>query len=206
MILKSILYGLGLMASLISFSSFATVIDFQQLEQNTGGPFRVAVGTNTYLEDGFQIDYLGNRPSDGFYSLGTLDSRYTGSTALFNNTPDGLTELTKVGGGTFDLFSIDLANMDGALFGDVTFTTDSGYSQTFTSDGSSLSQTFLFDAGFLGATSVSWIQTLSYLEFHQFDNINIDVSAVPIPAAVFMFAPALLGFFGLRRKAKITAV
>lgn len=30
------------------------------------------------------------------------------------------------------------------------------------------------------------------------------VSAVPIPAAAFLFAPALLGFMGLRRKAKIT--
>lgn len=29
-----------------------------------------------------------------------------------------------------------------------------------------------------------------------------DVSAVPVPAAAFMFAPALLGFIGLRRKAK----
>jgi len=27
------------------------------------------------------------------------------------------------------------------------------------------------------------------------------VSAVPVPAALFLFAPALLGFFGLRRKA-----
>jgi len=31
-----------------------------------------------------------------------------------------------------------------------------------------------------------------------------NVSAVPIPAAVLMFAPALLGFFGLRRKANNT--
>ncbi|RLB64101.1 MAG: hypothetical protein DRH08_10205 [Deltaproteobacteria bacterium] len=29
---------------------------------------------------------------------------------------------------------------------------------------------------------------------------------VPIPAAAFMFAPALLGFMGLRRKAKNKAV
>ena len=28
---------------------------------------------------------------------------------------------------------------------------------------------------------------------------------VPVPAALFMFAPALLGFFGLRRKAKVQA-
>lgn len=31
---------------------------------------------------------------------------------------------------------------------------------------------------------------------------NISVSAVPIPAAAFLFSPALLGFMGLRRKAK----
>jgi len=32
--------------------------------------------------------------------------------------------------------------------------------------------------------------------------INESVGAVPIPAAVFLFAPALLGFLGFRRKAK----
>jgi len=31
---------------------------------------------------------------------------------------------------------------------------------------------------------------------------NVSVSQVPIPAAAFLFAPALLGFLGLRRKAK----
>jgi hypothetical protein len=30
---------------------------------------------------------------------------------------------------------------------------------------------------------------------------NVSVSAVPVPAAAFLFAPALLGFMGLRRKA-----
>lgn len=34
------------------------------------------------------------------------------------------------------------------------------------------------------------------------DNYNASLSAVPVPAAVFMFAPALLGFLGLRRKVK----
>jgi hypothetical protein len=31
------------------------------------------------------------------------------------------------------------------------------------------------------------------------------VSAVPVPAAAFLFGPALLGFIGLRRRAKLTA-
>jgi len=34
---------------------------------------------------------------------------------------------------------------------------------------------------------------------------NLTPSAVPIPAALFLFAPALLGFFGLRRKAAVAA-
>jgi hypothetical protein len=40
--------------------------------------------------------------------------------------------------------------------------------------------------------------TLSYLNWTPSNN----VSAVPVPAAVFMFVPALLGFMGLRRKVK----
>lgn len=32
----------------------------------------------------------------------------------------------------------------------------------------------------------------------------ITASAVPVPAALFLFGPALLGFIGLRRKAKLT--
>ncbi|OUR65289.1 hypothetical protein A9Q79_03015 [Methylophaga sp. 42_25_T18] len=33
----------------------------------------------------------------------------------------------------------------------------------------------------------------------------ITASAVPVPAALFLFGPALLGFIGLRRKAKLSA-
>jgi hypothetical protein len=36
-------------------------------------------------------------------------------------------------------------------------------------------------------------------------NLSASVSAVPIPAALLLFAPALLGFFGLRRKAAVAA-
>ncbi len=43
--------------------------------------------------------------------------------------------------------------------------------------------------------------------FFAIQDIQFDLgstSAVPVPAALFMFAPALLGFMGLRRKAKNT--
>ena len=35
--------------------------------------------------------------------------------------------------------------------------------------------------------------------------LNVQVSAVPVPAALFLFAAALLGFLGLRRKAALAA-
>jgi hypothetical protein len=36
-------------------------------------------------------------------------------------------------------------------------------------------------------------------------NLTASVSEVPVPAALFLFAPALLGFLGLRRKASLAA-
>ncbi len=35
---------------------------------------------------------------------------------------------------------------------------------------------------------------------------DLSISAVPVPAALWLFAPALLGFFGLRRQARKTVV
>ncbi|HDY84644.1 hypothetical protein LCGC14_0484370 [marine sediment metagenome] len=84
--------------------------------------------------------------------------------------------------------------------------------------------------GFLGGLSVGTISaifssnfitlsgaSLGNLDKLVFDGIGLEggfeldnlvlgpaVSAVPIPAAAFLFAPALLGFMGLRRKAKNT--
>jgi len=44
----------------------------------------------------------------------------------------------------------------------------------------------------------------NYYSVGELQAFGSDISAVPVPAAVFMFAPALLGFLGLRRKAKNT--
>ena len=55
----------------------------------------------------------------------------------------------------------------------------------------------------LGYNNVATVQ-LSHLNgWMNLDNLTYSaVSNVPVPAALFMFAPALLGFMGLRRKAK----
>ena len=51
--------------------------------------------------------------------------------------------------------------------------------------------------GFEGFNATNFSNSL-----HPNLRINTSVNAVPIPAAAFMFVPALLGFMGLRRKAK----
>ena len=160
-------------AGLISTSVYAQVIDFQSLEHIDTES--VDHGSS-YIEDGFRIDASG---SFGLHTYGTLNSRYTGSTAMFNDGSTLATQLARVGGGTFDLLSIDLAEFLGPSQADVTFVRDGGHAQTFTLDGIAFgAETFVFDAGFLGSTSVTWAQDSPY---HQFDNI---VVAIPEPSSV----------------------
>jgi hypothetical protein len=40
---------------------------------------------------------------------------------------------------------------------------------------------------------------------HTLTSYDVTINQVPVPAALFLFAPALLGFMGLRRKAKLAA-
>ncbi|OUR67730.1 hypothetical protein A9Q80_04110 [Cycloclasticus sp. 46_83_sub15_T18] len=79
-----------------------------------------------------------------------------------------------------------------------------------------LGQSFVFgpsqSSGFFGLTSTVLFDSLGFsdsvgnggvLSYGYLDNFRTAnaVSAVPVPAALLMFGPALLGFFGLRRKA-----
>lgn len=51
-------------------------------------------------------------------------------------------------------------------------------------------------------TNTLWAGVYANVSFLEWAPVG--VSEVPIPAAAFMFAPALLGFMGLRRRAKVT--
>jgi hypothetical protein len=55
----------------------------------------------------------------------------------------------------------------------------------------------------LGDTPDGWIWDLAYLDLDKdgnLDTVRLTANAVPIPGAVWLFAPALLGLVGLRRK------
>ena len=168
------LFGAATIFTAASAQAFV-VIDFEPLEtvNNT-----VNYVGDTYSDDGFEFTSLS--PGLGLGTFGSLESRFTGSTALFDDNADGLIRLNQIDDVPFDLLAINLASLNGGMPLDVTFVgTLSGggtVSQTFTIDGSPfVQQTFNF-TGFSNLTKVEWVQAPPY---HQFDNIVIDV--VPEP-------------------------
>ena len=176
----------------------AAVLTFESLASADGN---FSIGT-TYVEQGFQVDDL-TPTAYGFAAWGTSSPFFSGSTALMNNNDSGITKLSQVGGGAFNLNAVDLTVMYPGLTGDgqvaVTFTgtraDSSTVSQTFNvNDGAP--QTFTFN-GFTNVTAVTWSDNATY---HQFDNVN--VAAVPEPETYAMFL-AGLGLMGVvaRRRA-----
>ncbi len=183
----------------------AIIIDFQSLEQINSSVNDIG---NTYTEKGFTFDALAPNLY-GFVVIGTLEFRYPGSTALINNTPDGVTRLTQVGGEAFDLVSMNLNSLNGNYNVTVGFTGTkadlSTVTQSFTTDGLlNTLQTFTFNSGFTNLTQVTWLQDNPY---HQFDNVNVtpavavpwETDSLPVVGSTVLFG---LGIWGKRKLAQ----
>ncbi len=177
----------------------AVVVDFQTLEQNNASYNQQG---NSYQEDGFTLTSVGHA---GLITIGTSQTYYAGSTAMLNDGFNNNSVLTKTGGGTFDIFSIDLAEMFNGQ-ADVTFVGEKTGGVTdnivFTLDGVlNQFETFYFTSFFSDLTSLTWQQVSPY---HQYDNITLDVSVVPLPAALPLYGAglAVLGFAGWRQRKK----
>jgi len=74
-----------------------------------------------------------------------------------------------------------------------------------------LSEDFLHYYSKVGGPALTWNDVTNDAAIHGGDQVNAfvveygefkDISAVPVPAAAFLFAPALIGFAAVRRKAK----
>jgi len=124
---------------------------------------------------------------------------------------------------SFDFTGITEIQFDATLTGSgIGATSHQSFIQTAAYIGNTLVWSEVNRAQYLNiAIDTSLFSGLQMLEFrveaigsgvdYQSDHIYLDnirtneINAVPIPAAVFMFAPALLGFMGFRRKAKNSA-
>ena len=190
------------LGSLVTLSARGDIIiDFEALKHVDTKV--VSIG-NTYSEKGFTLTETGD---NGFATFGTLERRFSGSTALFDETAGGITTLVKDGGGSFNLKSIDLAELNGNGAVSVTFTAVQNgggtASQTFTTDGIAFgAETFAFSSAFGAITSLSFVQVSPY---HQFDNIRFGtLSAVPEPSSLAMLGiAAAAGLVAIRRRKRI---
>ena len=175
----------------------AVVLDFESLAHADSSTTPIG---STYTEKGFTI--TGGQLS----TFGTLESRYPGSTALFDDAISANIQLAQVGGGAFTLSSIDLTSLNGDYSVPVTFTgtraDTTTVSQIFTTDASLKTlETFNF-TNFTNLTNVNWTQDSP---FHQFDNININgatSTAVPEPFTVVGTIIGGTAAFRMRKKLK----
>jgi hypothetical protein len=166
------------------------------------GTYYESLGT-TYSESGFS--FTNDVELDRWENGSAYDSDPTPSTGLFTNFNYSTTVLTQIGGGAFDLLSIDVDDVyhqgspSGLLNYAYGFAGGGGGTGSFLVDDVPGFSTILLNLAnlayfsFTPSTELRWVQ---------FDNVQVAGSVVPIPATLPLFASALaaLGWVARRRK------
>ena len=100
---------------------------------------------------------------------------------------------------TFDFLKVTILQNDGGM----TFTADGGLSTTFAAGDFGLKElnwTGISVIQIRNLTSPSSFQGASNIRYSYIDNLQ--VSAVPVPAAAWLFGSGLLGLTGIARRRK----
>lgn len=212
--LKTAVAFLILGFSLVANATLVT-LDFESLKQPDGG---FTFLTGVYTEKGFTLS-ASNIDPFSFASAGELNERFAGSTALttFNF---GTTTLFNTAGSNFDFLSLDVApvflgandpfgsNRDLTAIYETTIyglrTDGTLVSQIITIPNLSVAN-ILTTVQLNGFTGLSQVAILNQsFPGVQFDNLvlkSADVSAVPLPGAIWLFSTGVLCFMGYRKRA-----
>lgn len=181
----------GVLLASASASAQAATIDFDELT-HTG--YYTAV--NPVDSGGFHFSNDGSGASAlGVWGANESGNMDPGGAALFNNRIGSTTTVTLIGGGTFDFYAIDLADVyNDGTGGNVLFTFSDGMgttAQTVTLDSMVGGQTFSFNRTGLSSFTMQGVTTTS--QVLQFDNVVVNnaIGAIPEPSA---WALMILGF------------
>lgn len=199
--IKGTLLGIGL--AIFASAGHAAVVDFESVATDQF--------SDSITADGFDWDFSASGwfigPHDSaFHPDGTSNGTSNLVAAGDRNQDTARVTMTMVGGGTFSIGSLDAATANltetnrlgitGFLLGGGSITTYLGIDGSFDS--------YLL-AGFVNLTSALFFSENSGdYNFGGFsiDNINSDVSAIPVPASLPLFLVAIggLGVASRRRK------
>jgi hypothetical protein len=150
-----------------------------------------------YSESGYTINGQGNNYLATWSTNYAPNAAASGGQTIFNDTSGESTRL-EFGGGSFDLFSVDIADLfdDGSVVS-IDFTSSTGGSQTITTDSLAGLQTFTLNSGFQG---VQWVEFVETSGRAQFDNF-----VVPEPSTYAMLSlVGLIGTIAIYRRKKLT--
>ncbi len=192
--LRRSLFGLAIVASV---GAQAQLIDFENLPNSD--PSFTLHGDNV-ISGGYQFSSMTHvGQGDAIASWGPSMSLYTGSVAIFANYIDDTPLMTKVGGGSFDVTSIDLADV---------FLNAGPWTLVLTgtrADTSTVSETINITSGnVLSSYTLSNMTNIVSMKFDdgqdtsmQIDNIS--VSAVPEPASMAVLGLGIAAMIRRRR-------